>query len=65
MAYPRRIVCLSEETTKTLCLLGEQQSGRAALTDGPPALERIVGQWRSACARPTGSRAAPALRVAS
>ncbi|HEX5077718.1 MAG TPA: hypothetical protein VFV80_01125 [Geminicoccaceae bacterium] len=24
MAYPRRIVCLSEETTETLYLLGQQ-----------------------------------------
>jgi iron complex transport system substrate-binding protein len=41
------------------------QPGPAALTDGLAALEEIVGQWRSACARSTGSRAAPALRVAS
>jgi ABC-type hemin transport system substrate-binding protein len=64
MAYPCRIVCLSEETTETLYLLGEQHRivGISGYTVRPP---QAVGQWRSACARATGSRAAPALRAAS
>jgi hypothetical protein len=48
MAYPCRIVCLSEETA-----------------DGLAAFEKIIGQWRSACGKSTGSRVTSALRLVS
>jgi len=42
MAYPRRIVCLTEETTETLYLLGEQERivGISGYTVRPPAARR-------------------------
>jgi iron complex transport system substrate-binding protein len=41
------------------------QPGPAALTDGLTALEKIIGQWRSACGRSTGARVTSALRLVS
>jgi len=46
--YPTRIVCLTEETTETLYLLGEGEStyilqpGPAALTDGVRQLHTLL-----------------------
>lgn len=36
--YPQRIVCLTEETTETLCLLGEEERsvGFSGITVRPP-----------------------------
>src|SRR4051812_41095183 len=41
-AYPQRIVCLTEETTETLCLLGQQDRivGVSGFTVRPPEARR-------------------------
>ena len=41
MSAPQRIVCLTEETTETLYLLGED----GASTDGLDAVAAIVRTW--------------------
>lgn len=54
---PQRIVCLTEETTETLYLLGEDhrivilQPGPAALTDGLAQLHRLIAATAQAMDR--------------